>query len=140
MTAPVLMHATCVAVSGRGVLILGPAGAGKSALGLDLIALGAELVADDQTELTLRGTRVIARCPPPLRGLIEARGVGILTAPPLHEAEIALVVDLAQPEPDRLPPRRKTLLLGLSVDLVLGQGNAHLPSSVLRYLSGARQA
>ena len=140
MTHPVLMHATCVAVSGRGVLILGPAGAGKSALGLDLIALGAELVADDQTELTLLGSRVIARCPPPLRGLIEARGVGILTAPPLAEAEITLVVDLAQPEPDRLPPLRKTLLLGLPVDLVLGQGNAHLPSSVLRYLSGARQA
>jgi HPr kinase/phosphorylase len=134
------MHSTCVAVSGRGVLILGPAGAGKSALGLDLMALGAELVADDQTELTLHGTRVIARCPPPLRGLIEARGVGILTAMALDEAEIVLVVDLAQPEPDRLPPLRKTALLGRPVDLVLGQGNAHLPSSVLRYLMGARQA
>ena len=134
------MHATCVAVSGRGVLITGPSGAGKSALGLDLMALGAELVADDQTELTLHGTRVIARCPPPLRGLIEARGVGILTAPPLEEAEIVLVVDLAQPEPDRLPPLRKRALLGQLIDLVLGQGNPHLASSVLRYLMGARQA
>jgi HPr kinase/phosphorylase len=134
------MHASCVAVSGRGLLIIGPSGSGKSALALHLLALGAELVADDQTELTLQDNSVIARCPPALLGLIEARGVGILTAPALAETPITLVADLSQPEPDRLPPYRKTLILGQEVDLVLAQGNPHFPSSVLRYLMGSRQA
>lgn len=134
------MHASCVAVSGRGLLIIGPSGSGKSALALDLIALGAQLVADDQTELTLQDMTLTARCPHALRGLIEARGVGILTSPALPEAPITLVADLSQPEPDRLPPRRKTLILGQEVDLVLGQGNPHFPTAVLRYLTGSRQA
>ena len=140
MTTPVLMHACCVAVSGRAVLITGPAGAGKSALALTLMALGAELVADDQTELTVQGGRVTARCPATLRGLIEARGVGILTAPTVPQAAIVLVADLSQSEPDRLPPRRKVTLLGQSIDLVLGHGNAHLSASILCYLKGSRQA
>ena len=140
MTTPVLMHACCVAVSGRAVLITGPAGAGKSALALALMALGADLVADDQTELTVQGGRVTARCPATLRGLIEARGVGILTAPTVPQAAIVLVADLSQPEPDRLPPRRKVTLLGQSIDLVLGHGNVHLSASILCYLKGSRQA
>ena len=135
-----LMHASCVAVSGRGLLILGPAGSGKSTLALQLMALGADLVADDQTEITLIGERVVARCPAALHGLIEARGVGILRAKTVAEAEIALVADLSQPEPDRLPPRRKLTLLGIGLDLVLGQSNPHFPAAVLCYLTGSRQA
>ena len=44
------LHASCIAVHGRGVLILGPSGAGKSSLALQLMALGADLVADDMIE------------------------------------------------------------------------------------------
>ncbi|MEO8242616.1 MAG: HPr kinase/phosphatase C-terminal domain-containing protein [bacterium] len=134
------MHASCVAVSGRGVLIMGPSGSGKSTLALSLMAYGADLVADDQSELHLHGDQLCARCPPALRGMIEARGVGILTAPAEDRAEITLAVDLSQPEPDRLPPQRRVTLLGRSVDLVLGQGNDHLAASVLCYLKGKRQA
>ena len=50
-----ILHATCVAVDGRGLLILGPSGSGKSALALQLIALGAQLVADDRTRVSRRG-------------------------------------------------------------------------------------
>ena len=41
------MHATTVALRGRGLLILGPSGSGKSTLALQLMAVGARLVADD---------------------------------------------------------------------------------------------
>ena len=133
------MHASCVAVSGRGVLILGPSGSGKSALALQLMALGAELVADDQTELSVEDG-LIARCPAALSGLIEARGVGLLRADCLPQALIRLVVDMATSEPDRLPPNRLVTLLGTEVDLVLGRGNDHLAASVLCYLKGSRQA
>ena len=42
-----LLHATCVALEGRAVLLRGPSGSGKSDLALRLIDAGALLVADD---------------------------------------------------------------------------------------------
>jgi len=49
----VLIHASCVAVEGRGVLLRGAPGAGKSDLALRLIEGGADLVSDDQVVLTV---------------------------------------------------------------------------------------
>jgi HPr kinase/phosphorylase len=135
-----IVHASTVAVDGRGLLILGPSGAGKSALALQLIALGARLVADDRTELTAHSDRLTARCPDPIRGLIEARGIGLLRAPPLDEAEIALVADLSQTEDQRLPPRRRITMLGCEVDLVLQARNDHFPAALMLYLRHGRQA
>ena len=66
MIAPqgtLIMHASCVAVQGKGVLILGPSGAGKSSLALQLMALGADLVADDRTEISVQNGAAIARSP-----------------------------------------------------------------------------
>ncbi|PIY73077.1 MAG: serine kinase, partial [Rhodobacterales bacterium CG_4_10_14_0_8_um_filter_70_9] len=87
MSAGGAIHASCVAwaVAGkaRGLLILGASGAGKSALALELIALGAALVADDQVALRRVGEAVVAAPPPPLAGLIEARGLGLLRMPHL---------------------------------------------------------
>lgn len=146
---PEVIHASCVAVDGRGLLILGPSGAGKSALALQLMALGADLVADDRVEISVSPevsddsptqARLLARSPAPLAGLIEARGVGILQAPFLNQAEITLVVDLSQPETDRLPPRRHATLLGVQLPLVLKGTDLHFHASVLCYLKGARHA
>lgn len=132
------MHASCVAVHGGSVLICGASGTGKSALALQLIAYGAELVADDQTRITLQDQQLIASCPPQLSGMIEARGIGLLHAPPRARAQITLVVDLDQTETHRLPPKRITSLLGVQLPLVLGAESTHFPASVLCYLKGAR--
>lgn len=132
------MHASCVAIDARAVLIRGAAGAGKSALALQLIAYGAELVADDQTEITLQDQQLVATCPNALSGMVEARGLGILHAPPRASATLRLVVDLDQTETERLPPHRITTLLGVSLPLVLGAQTPHFPASVLCYLKGAR--
>jgi ABC-type lipoprotein export system ATPase subunit len=43
------LHASCVAIAGRAVLIEGPSGSGKSDLALRLIDRGATLVSDDST-------------------------------------------------------------------------------------------
>jgi serine kinase of HPr protein (carbohydrate metabolism regulator) len=109
-----------VALNGRGVLLRGPPGAGKSDLALRLIDRGARLVADDRVELSVRRGRLIAGAPPPLAGLIEARGLGVVSVPHCKAAEIVLVVDLVKPErvermpgSDRGPDR--CVLAGLSL-------------------------
>lgn len=134
------IHATCVAIAKRGLLILGPSGSGKSTLGLALMALGAKLVSDDRTILSNEVGTLIAKCPPAIRGLIEARGLGLIRAQTQASAKIALVVDLGQTETDRLPPLRYTSLCGVTCDLFLGQQSPHFPSSLLAYMMGGRQA
>jgi HPr kinase/phosphorylase len=135
------LHASCVAdAAGRALLILGPSGSGKSALAWALIGLGARLVADDRTELRRRGDRLLARPPAALAGLIEARGIGLLRAAALPEAEVRLAVDLGAPRADRLPPHRRKVILGVAVDLVEGPAAAHFPAALLHYLRAGRHA
>ena len=135
-----IVHGTCVAIAKRGLLILGPSGSGKSGLGLALMALGAKLVSDDRTMLTNKAGKLIARCPPAIRGLIEARGLGLIRAQTIASAQIALVVDLGQTETHRLPPHRNTTLCDVTCDLVLGQQTPHFPSFLLAYMMGGRSA
>lgn len=137
--APLRLHASCVAIMGRGLLILGPSGAGKSALALQLIALGADLVADDQTVLEPKGAHLIASAPPALRGLIEARHVGLLNCPAATDVPVHLVADLSQHETDRLPPSRQITLGGVVLDLVHGSTAPHYPSALLCHLRHGRR-
>jgi HPr kinase/phosphorylase len=138
--AALRLHASCVAAEGRGLLILGPSGAGKSSLALQMIALGASLVADDQVELSLEGGALVARGPARLAGLVEARSIGLLHSPPVASAPVRLAVDLGQPETSRLPERHEIVLLGRRIDLVKSALSAHLPAALLVYLRGGRQA
>jgi HPr kinase/phosphorylase len=140
LTAEIL-HATSLAVDGRGLLILGPSGSGKSALALQLVSRGAALVADDRTRVERVEERLVASCPnPDLAGLIEARGVGVLRAPTLALATVALVADLGQTETDRLPPYRSVTILGVPLSLVLHVQNDHFPDALMLYLRHGRQA
>lgn len=119
-------------------MIFGPAGAGKSALALQLMALGASLVADDRTELRCSEGMLTAHCPSAIQGMIEARGIGILAAPARDQVPLVLAVDLGQSETERLPPRRKISLLGQNLDLVYAIQANHFPSALLCYLRGMR--
>lgn len=114
-----LMHASAVALDGRALLIVGASGRGKSALALDLIALGATLVADDRVALTAGDGAVLAAPPPALTGLVEARGIGLLRLPHVAPVPVALVLDLDEAEPLRLPVRRSIGLLGRPVPRIL---------------------
>ena len=74
-------QASCVAIGGRGLLIDGPPGSGKSSLALALIDRGATLVGDDGVLLELRGGRLWALPPPNIAGLLEIRNVGLAMLP-----------------------------------------------------------
>src|SRR3954462_6380174 len=96
------IHASCVAIGSRGVLLLGASGAGKSDVALRLIDQGARLVADDRTILFVSGNALRAKAPASIKGLLEIRGVGIVELPVRPTAKIALVVRLGK-EDTRLP-------------------------------------
>jgi serine kinase of HPr protein (carbohydrate metabolism regulator) len=95
------IHASCVAIGGRAVLLAGRSGAGKSDLALRLIDRGATLVSDDYTRLIRRDGRLHAS-PPAQAGRIEVRGIGIVDMPHLADVPVALLVDLATQVP-RMP-------------------------------------
>lgn len=107
------LHATCVAFGGRGVLLLGPSGSGKSDLALRAVMQeGARLVADDRVRLVRRAQGLSAEAPPEaaaagLLGAIEVYGVGILRLPPARRrarVQLCLAVALVPPdEVERLP-------------------------------------
>ena len=96
------IHASCIAIGSKGVLLLGESGAGKSDLALRLMDDGAKLVADDRTELWVERGRLCARAPKSIAGLIEVRGLGIVAQPFARKTIIALAVKL-DAAPDRLP-------------------------------------
>ncbi len=93
---PITVRGTTVAIGGRGVLITGPSGSGKSDLALRLIDRGATLVCDDYTEVHRDGTGLVASPPATIAGKIEIRGIGIVEMDHAVGVRIALVIDLAR--------------------------------------------
>lgn len=111
-------HANCVVVDGVGVLLRGPSASGKSDLSLRLIDAGAQLVADDYTQLELRDGRVVASAPAAIAGMIEVRGIGLVKVSNIASAEIGVVIDLrASDSIERAPMPAVCTYLGVQLPL-----------------------
>lgn len=132
------LRGSSVAVGGKGVLITGLAGAGKSSLALDLMALGGGLISDDWTIVTIASGQLLADAPDALRGRIEARGIGILAAQPAGPTPLSLVVELTDLRDARLPPLRHIEIAGFSLPLVKGPYRPHLGAALRQLLIGGR--
>ena len=150
-SATQLVHGTCLEIGGCGVLILGAPGSGKSDVALRLIdqpgrgtghdTLTARLVADDQVVITRRGDRLFVAPPAPLAGLIEVRGIGIVAADHVPEAELGLAVRLADARGiERLPEDGNSLLLldvaipEIAVDPAAASAPARIRAGVIEVL------
>ena len=110
------VHGTVVDIAGRGVLLCGESGSGKSDLALRLIDRGACLVADDQVCLSKKRRGVFASAPQKLRGFLEVRGVGIVSMPVTGGTYIRLVVHLTSAlNVPRLPDAEVETLFGQEI-------------------------
>ncbi len=113
------IHASCVVIGGRGVLLAGPSGSGKSDLALRLVDRGAQLVSDDYSDLRAAGGVLVARPRATIAGRLEVRGIGIVKLPHQPSAPIALLIAL-DGEVERMPadplPRRP--LAGIAIPTI----------------------
>ena len=101
-----LHHASCVEFDGKGILIFGPSGSGKSDLALRLIDAGGKLVSDDYVNVIFEDGILTAYPAPNIEGLIEVRGVGLLPIDYLKSTRLHLALELRQyKEIERLPLR-----------------------------------
>jgi HPr kinase/phosphorylase len=141
MAAPgesLILHASAVAFGGRGVLLLGASGSGKSALVLALVGRGAALVADDGVRLVRAGSALVARAPEPIAGLVEARGFGLLRLPSVPEVPVVLAVDLDRPPAARMPQPAAITHLGVEIELISAGGLPSIDAVVTIYLHNGR--
>ncbi|MEE4187472.1 MAG: HPr kinase/phosphatase C-terminal domain-containing protein [Roseobacter sp.] len=134
-----LVHASCVDVDGTGVLIVGASGTGKSALALHLMSLGARLVADDRVVLLSEGTSLTARSPATIKGMVEARSVGILRADTVSETTVVLVVDLDTEERERLPDKHMYEICNHRLPCLRAVHAPYFPAAILQMLKCGRQ-
>ncbi len=112
-----MVHATSIAAGGRGVLLIGPSGSGKSDLALRLFDRGFGLVSDDQTLLRRDDSRIVASAPATIAGRMEVRGIGIVEFPALEETPVALAVVLTS-DIQRMPDdSRQRTFLGVDIPL-----------------------
>lgn len=127
-----LIHGTCLAIGGEGVLLVGKPGTGKSDLALRLVDQGglglagqlrvAQLVADDQVVIRRDAGALVASAPPSLKGKLEIRGLGIAELPVVAETRLRLAVRLTPAaEIERMPDlgSARMDILGIAVPLIL---------------------
>lgn len=112
------LHASCVAIKGRAVLIEGRSGEGKSDLALRLIDRGAVLIADDQTICRRLDGMLQASAPATIAGKIEVRGIGVIEMPHLDHAPVDLLIVILD-SPPRFPDEvRKRRIAGVDVPVL----------------------
>ena len=125
------LHASCVALGGRAVMITGPSGSGKSDLALRLLDRGFTLVSDDRTVVRKQGAAIVASAPATISGKLEVRGVGIVEMENVQNVPVALMVELAG-DIQRLPDDgSERLVMGAAIPMIrVDAMTASAPSKV----------
>lgn len=135
-----VVHASTVAFLQAGtpyaVVLQGRSGSGKSALALELLAMGALLVSDDQTTLRAEGDSLVACAPGALHGLIEWRDVGILPVKALERAQVVAWMDLDVPAESRMPMPVWKTVLGVRVPCLQKPRTGALAAGLRQYMIG----
>ena len=113
----VSVHGTAVALEGRGLLIVGPAGAGKSGTATEMLALGAKLVADDLVLVAQSRSGPLLQAPLHGPSAIELRGLGVVPVDRSDDVPLRGVLLIA-PSPTRVPEPQTLRVLGADIPLL----------------------
>lgn len=85
------LHGVLLSIYGKGVLIRGESGMGKSEVALDLVRRGHQLISDDLVDCYLIHNEIIGYPPKLLEGgFIELRGIGIVNVRKLYGSSCTL--------------------------------------------------
>lgn len=113
-----LIHGVFLNIYGKGVVIRGDSGIGKSEIALELIKRGHLLIADDAVELYHIGQGIIGKAPEVLRNLLEIRGIGVIdvskmfgVASVLPRDNVEMIIQL-----ERWLPSREYTRIGVEED------------------------
>lgn len=130
-----ILHATAVAFGPSGLLIQGRSGSGKSTLALQLMGLGATLVADDRVVCKPVDGALRLSAPDTIRDRIEAPGLGILAAASVPAIALA-VVDMDRVGTERLPEPRNIVIAGIALPALPKLESPAFPAILRLYLDG----
>lgn len=72
------IHGGLLSIYGKGVLIRGESGMGKSEIALELIKRGHLLVADDRVDCYRIHNKIVGKAPELMREMLEIRGIGVI--------------------------------------------------------------
>lgn len=122
------LHGGLISIYGKGVLIRGDSGMGKSEIALELIKRGHLLVADDRVDCFRIHNKIVGKAPDLLRGMLELRGIGVINVQRMfgvtsviQNAEVSLEICLekfqAQSDYDRVGIEEKKYDSILGVDI-----------------------
>lgn len=134
-----LIHGVFLNIYGKGVIIKGASGIGKSEIALELIKRGHLLVADDAVELFHLGQSIVGKAPEVLSNLLEIRGIGVIDVSKmfgissiLEKDRVDLIIQL-----DRWVPSREYTRIGVeetdATEEILG---VQIPKMVVPVTSG----
>ena len=111
-------QATAVAIGGRALLIEGPPGSGKSSMALALIDRGARLIGDDSLLLEAASGQLLVHPHPNTRGLLEVRGLGLLTFEVCEAVPVALVLSLDKQAPRHIEAAESSERAGITMPML----------------------
>lgn len=133
-----VIHASTVAFVqsdiAHAVVISGASGSGKTSLALELMAMGARLVSDDQTVLHLEQDLLIATAPETIRDLIEWRGIGLLPVTALPRAQVVVWMDMDRKTTARLPEPAWQDVLGVKVPCLRRPSRGPVAAGLRQYM------
>lgn len=113
------IHATLIEFEGKGVLLTGKSGSGKSDVALRMIMdKGAKLVSDDRVVLHREGNKIFGKAPDILAKKLEIRNIGIVEIENFTETTcVCLCVELCKDKNalDRLPANKYIDILGVDI-------------------------